>query len=110
MKTKIAFFDAKEYDIASFDAANANGDYKIKYFETKLSPDTVDLAKGYDCVCVFVNDDVGAPVIDRLEELGVRLIALRCAGYNNVDIEHAFGKVHVAFIYCLLRVFAKPIL
>ncbi len=94
--TKIAFFDAKEYDIASFENANSSGEFEIKFFETKLSIDTVDLAKGYDAVCVFVNDDVGAAVIDRLASYGVKLIALRCAGYNNVDIEHAYGKIHIA--------------
>lgn len=95
MKTKIAFFDAKDYDIASFEKANANGEFEIKFFETKLSADTVNLASGYDAVCVFVNDDVGKEVIDALKGYGVRLIALRCAGYNNVDIEYAFEKIHV---------------
>lgn len=92
---KIAFFDAKEYDIASFTAANAGDDVEIKFFETKLSEDTVELAKGFDVVCVFVNDVVNRAVIDALQDYGVRLIALRCAGYNNVDIEYAFGKIHV---------------
>ena len=92
---KIAMFDAKEYDMASFEKANEKAGFKIKFFETKLSADTVDLTKGYDAVCVFVNDAIDAGVIDSLYENGVKLIALRCAGYNNVDIEHAFGKVHV---------------
>ena len=95
MKTKIAFFDAKDYDIASFDAANANEEFDIKFYETKLSKDTVNLASGYDAVCVFVNDAVDRDVIDALADSGVKLIALRCAGYNNVDIEHAYGKIHV---------------
>ncbi|MCR5673967.1 MAG: 2-hydroxyacid dehydrogenase [Lachnospiraceae bacterium] len=95
-KTKIAFFDAKEYDIASFENAAAKDDFEYKFYETKLSSDTVELAKGYDVVCVFVNDTVDAPVIDALASYGVKLLALRCAGYNNVDIEHAFGKLHVA--------------
>ncbi len=93
--TKIAFFDAKEYDIASFEKANADGQYEIKFYETKLGADTVKLAKGFDVVCVFVNDNVDAAVIDKLCKYGVKLVALRCAGYNNVDIEHAFGKIHV---------------
>ena len=88
-------FDAKEYDMASFEKANEKAGFKIKFFETKLSADTVDLTKGYDAVCVFVNDAIDAGVIDSLYENGVKLIALRCAGYNNVDIEHAFGRVHV---------------
>ena len=57
-KIKVAFFDAKDYDMVSFDEANSKGDIKIKYFETKLDEDTVKLAKGYDVVCVFVNDTV----------------------------------------------------
>lgn len=92
---KIAFFDAKEYDIASFDKANSDGAFEIKYFETRLSEDTVNLAGGSDVVCVFVNDVVNKAVIDSLCENGVKLIALRCAGYNNVDIEYAYGKIHV---------------
>lgn len=92
---KIVFFDAKDYDIQSFDKANEGGEYEIKYYETRLSKDTVSLAKGADVVCVFVNDDVGADVIDALCKMGVKLIALRCAGYNNVDIERAYGRINV---------------
>ena len=92
---KIAFFDTKPYDRASFDRAVEGKDLKIKYYETKLTEDTAELAKGADAVCVFVNDTVNAAVIDRLAELGVRIIALRCAGFNNVDMKHAFGRVHV---------------
>lgn len=94
-KIKIAFFDAKDYDKESFDRANKSGEYEITYFETKLSEDTVKLTEGYDVVCVFVNDTVNKKVIDGLAEYGVKLIALRCAGYNNVDIEYAYGKIHV---------------
>ena len=92
---RIAFFDAKDYDIDSFNKANGDGKYEITYFEAKLSEDTVKLAEGYDVVCVFVNDTVSKKVIDGLISGGVKLIALRCAGYNNVDIEHAFGKIHI---------------
>ena len=92
---KIAFFDAKPYDKPSFDRFGEGNGVKFKYFETKLNEDTVDLAKGYDGVCVFVNDTVNAAVIDRLCELGVRVVALRCAGFNNVDMKYAFGKIHV---------------
>ena len=92
---KIAFFDTKPYDRPSFDRFGADRDVKFKYFETKLNEDTVELASGYDGVCVFVNDTVNAAVIDRLCELGVKLIALRCAGFNNVDMKHAFGRIHV---------------
>lgn len=94
-KIKVAFFDAKEYDIASFEKENENSNVEISFFETRLTEDTVKLSEGYDVVCVFVNDNVSARVIDALVANGVRLIALRCAGYNNVDIEYAFGKIHV---------------
>ncbi len=92
---KIAFFDTKPYDKPAFEKYGAEHGVKFKYFETKLNEDTVELAQGYDGVCVFVNDTVNAAVIDRLVEMGVNIIALRCAGFNNVDMKHAFGKVHV---------------
>lgn len=94
-KIKIAFFDAKEYDERSFAEANQDGTFEIRFYETKLTEDTCPLAAGCDAVCVFVNDDINRSVIDKLSEMNVRLIALRCAGYNNVDIEYAFGKIHV---------------
>lgn len=92
---KIAFFDTKPYDRESFERFGDSSDITLKYYETKLSEDTVELAAGYDAVCVFVNDTVNAAVIDRLAELGVKVIALRCAGFNNVDMKHAYGKIHV---------------
>ncbi|MBQ7322397.1 MAG: 2-hydroxyacid dehydrogenase [Clostridia bacterium] len=92
---KIAFFDTKPYDKPSFDRYGAEQGIIFKYFETKLNEDTVDLAHGFDGVCVFVNDTVNAGVIDRLCEMGVRLVALRCAGFNNVDMKYAYGKIHV---------------
>ena len=92
---KIAFFDAKTYDRPSFDRFGGEQGVEFKYLETKLNEDTVELAAGADGVCVFVNDTVNAAVIDRLCELGVKMIALRCAGFNNVDMKHAFGKIHV---------------
>lgn len=92
---KIAFFDTKPYDRPSFDFYSADSGVTFKYFETKLSEDTVDLARGFDGVCVFVNDTVNAAVIDRLCEMGVKIVALRCAGFNNVDMKHAYGRIHV---------------
>ena len=92
---KIAFFDAKPYDVEAFDRFSDQYGADIKYFETKLNEDTVNLAYGFDVVCVFVNDTVNATVIDRLCEMGVRVVALRCAGFNNVDMKHAYGRVHV---------------
>lgn len=92
---KIAFFDAKPYDKIFFDEYSADTGISFKYFETKLNEDTVYLANGFDGVCVFVNDTVNRAVIDALCKMGVKLVALRCAGFNNVDIRYAFGKVHV---------------
>lgn len=92
---KIAFFDTKPYDRPSFEKYGEQHGVRFKFFETKLNEDTADLAQGYDGVCVFVNDTVNAAVIDRLYEMGVRMVALRCAGFNNVDMKHAFGKLHV---------------
>lgn len=92
---KIAFFDAKEYDKNSFIKSNSDGKYEIAFYETRLTKDTCRLAEGCDAVCVFVNDDVNREVIDELVKMNIRLIALRCAGYNNVDIEYAYGKIHV---------------
>lgn len=92
---KIAFFDTKPYDKPSFEKYGKAHGISFKYFETKLNEDTVDLAHGFDGVCVFVNDTVNAAVIDRLCEMGVKIVALRCAGFNNVDMKHAFGKIHV---------------
>lgn len=91
---KVAFFDTKPYDKQSFEKYETE-DLKFKFFETKLNIDTAELAKGCDAVCIFVNDTADAAVIDRLYDLGIRLLALRCAGYNNVDVKHAYGKIHI---------------
>lgn len=92
---KVAFFDAKPYDKIGFEQYVQGTDISIKYFETHLNEDTVSLAKGYDCVCIFVNDIVNKQVADQLYDEGVRMIALRCAGFNNVDTRACFGKIHV---------------
>ena len=92
---KIAFFDTKQYDIESFDNYIKDRGIEVKYFEPKLSIDTVMLANGYDGVCVFVNDDVIKDVINKLYSMGVKAIFLRCAGFNNVDLKACFGKIHV---------------
>ena len=95
---KVAFYDAKAYDMPSFEKYGQMHDVQFRFLETKLNGDTVELAKDCDAVCVFVNDSVDKKVIDRLYDLGVRLIALRSAGYNNVDIRAAFGKIHVVHV------------
>ena len=93
---KIIFFDAKPYDQDFFDAANKRHGYEIKYIGGRLSADTAPLAAGYDAVCAFVNDDLSAPVAELLYKNGIRLIAMRCAGYNNVDLKAVYEKIHVA--------------
>lgn len=92
---KIAFFDTKPYDIPGFDHYAVPAGVTIKYFEPRLNADTVALAAGYDAVCVFVNDSVDAYVAQRLYELGVRAVLLRCAGFNNVDLKACRGKLRV---------------
>lgn len=92
---KIAFFDTKPYDRPAFEKYGTEKDIAFKFFEAKLNEDTVELARGYDGVCAFVNDTISAPVIDKLAEMGVRVLALRCAGFNNVDVRHAYGRLHV---------------
>ena len=89
---KIAFFDAKSYDKPPFEKYGQEHGVSFKYFETKLNEDTVELTAGFDGVCVFVNDTVNAAVIDHLAEHGIRLVALRCAGFNNVDLHRAKEK------------------
>ena len=92
---KVAFFDTKPYDVPGFDHYAAGAGLEIKYFETRLNADTVSLASGFDAVCVFVNDTVDSAVVEKLYEMGVKVIALRCAGFNNVDIAACQGKIRV---------------
>ena len=93
--TKLTFFDAKEYDKNSFDIYARQNDIEIKYYEPRLTIDTVSLAKGYDAVCVFVNDIVNKEVVEKLKEYGIKVILLRCAGFNNVDTKACYGDIHV---------------
>jgi len=93
---KVAFFDTKEYDIPEFERYGKENDVELKFFDTKLTEDTVDLAKGYNAVVVFVNDKLNEKVIEQLSGNGVKLVALRCAGFNNVDLKAAEGKIRVA--------------
>ena len=86
---KIAFYDTHSYDKQSFDEANKAFGFEIHYNEFKLNENTVVTAQGYDAVCVFVNDVVNGWVISALKDCGVKLIALRCAGFNNVDLAAA---------------------
>ncbi len=94
-KVKIAFFDAKSYDKESFNSVNKDFGFEIHYYKERLSANTVSLSKGKDVVCIFVNAECTAHVIDELVNNGVKLIALRCAGFNNVDTQAAKGRIHV---------------
>ena len=89
---KIAFFDTKSYDTEVFEPKLKSAKIRYKFYDTRLDEDDVILAKGCDAVCVFVNDVVNRNVIDQLSELGVKIIALRCAGFNNVDYKYAAEK------------------
>ena len=90
---KIAFFDTKKYDIESFDRNNSK--YELIYYEDKLNKKTAVLANGCDAVCAFVNDEINKDVIDLLYSYGIKVLLLRCAGYNNVDIKYAYNKIHI---------------
>lgn len=92
---KIAVFDSKSYDIESLSKANKKYGYSLKFFAEHLTIDNVVLTKDFEVVCIFVNDIITKEMLDIMYENGVRLIALRCAGYNNVDFEASFGKIHI---------------
>ena len=91
---KIAFYDTKPYDKEWFEKKKPAG-FEVIYIETKLNDVTAKLAAGCEAVVAFVNDTINAEVVDELYENGVRILAMRCAGYNNVDMKHAYGKIHV---------------
>lgn len=95
MSYKIAFYSAKPYDIESFSTVNSQFGFDIHYFKGHLNKQNVVLSKDMDAVCVFVNDVVNAEVIEALVANGVKILALRCAGYNNVDLAAAAGKITV---------------
>ena len=95
MAYKIAFFGAKPYDISSFDQVNKDFNYDIKYYKGHLNKNNLVLTQGTDAVCIFVNDTADAEIIDGLAKNGVKLLALRCAGYNNVDLAASKGKMNI---------------
>ena len=94
-KVRIAFFDTKPYDRRFFDEANQKFDFELTYFESHLRPASAKLAEGFDVVCAFVNDDICKETIDALVAGNVRLLAMRCAGYNNVNLFAAHGRLPV---------------
>ena len=120
MAYKIAVFDAKPYDKATFDKVNEEYGFELVYHKEHLDINNVLLASGTDAVCIFVNAIVDADVIERLHSYGVKMIALRCAGFNNVDIAaatregikvvrvpdyspHAIAEHTLALMLCLNR-------
>lgn len=86
---KIAFFSTQQYDKTFFDQHNSAFNFTFEYYETSLNEKTVNLLLDVNAVCVFVNDQVNRTVIQKLAESGVKIIALRCAGFNNVDLAAA---------------------
>jgi D-lactate dehydrogenase len=121
---KIAVFDADAYVRDFFGRANSGFAHELVYLEPRMTERTALLAKGFPCVCCFVNDRLTAPVLGTLRELDVRFIALRSAGYNNVDLEaagrlglrvarvpayspHAVAEHAVGLLLCLDRKFHK---
>ena len=95
MAYKIAFYDTKPYDERSFTEANEKFGFDIKFYKGHLNMNNVVLTKGADVVCIFVNDTADAEVIRAMADNGVKLLALRCAGYNNVDLTATVGRMKV---------------
>ncbi|MDO5410275.1 MAG: 2-hydroxyacid dehydrogenase [Lachnospiraceae bacterium] len=87
---KILFYDTKSYDRESFEKKQAEyPEIQIEYLKSELTPQTAKLAKGFDAVCAFVSSDVGTQTIKILNQYGVKLVLMRCAGFNNVDVDQA---------------------
>ena len=93
---RIAFFDTKPYDKLYFDKLNDN--YEISYFEGKLNKKTAPITKGYDAVIAFVNDDIDADTINILADNGIKVLAMRCSGYSNVDLKAAKDRLTVVTV------------
>lgn len=88
---RVLLFSARPYDRREFTAANARIGHDLSFVEARLGAETLSLAAGYEAVCTFVNDTLDASVLRRLADGGTRLIALRCAGFNQVDVRAAAG-------------------
>ncbi|WOG27627.1 2-hydroxyacid dehydrogenase [Endozoicomonas sp. 8E] len=86
---KICIFNAKKYDRESFDLYNADFGFELEYFDMRLDEKTAHLARAGDAVCAFVNDDLSRPVLSVMAEYNIRLLLMRCAGFNNVDLDAA---------------------
>lgn len=92
---RICFYDTKSYDREYFDKFIDDYDFEVDYYETKLTPRTAVLARDHDAVVAFVNDNLSKNTIDRLYDNGIRVVAMRCAGYNNIDLEAAKDKIKI---------------
>lgn len=95
---KLAVYSTKQYDRKYLDRVNQDYGYQAEYYDFMLSPQTVKTAEGFDAVCIFVNDDGGREVLTELAALGVKIVALRCAGFNNVDLDAA-KALGIAVVY-----------
>ncbi|MBQ2389203.1 MAG: 2-hydroxyacid dehydrogenase [Clostridia bacterium] len=93
---RISFFDTKPYDKQYFDKLNDN--YEISYFEGKLNKKTAPITRGYDAVIAFVNDDIDADTINILADNGIKVLAMRCSGYSNVDLKAAKDRLTVVTV------------
>lgn len=91
----IAFYDTKPYEVEAFERANRTFGYTFRFFPHRLTADTALSAQGSHVVCAFVNDTISPDVVEILRASKIQLIALRCAGYNNVDLKAVYGKMHV---------------
>ena len=97
-KTRVIFFDIKDYDKEFFKKYGKDYDFEMTFLQVRLSEETAHLTKGYDVVCAFTNDDINKETIDLISENGIKLLAMRCAGFNNVslkDIHNRFKVVRV---------------
>jgi len=97
-KARVAMFDSKSYDVDSFQKANKEYGYEISFFKENLNSETAVLCQDHNVVCPFVNDTVDSEVIDILKSKGIKLITLRSAGYNNVDLKAVYKKIHVMHV------------
>jgi len=86
---KVGFFSCKPYDRAVFESRSSQYGFDLVFIESSLNTETVALAKPFDAICIFVNDDINSKVLDKLHEFGIIHIALRCTGFNNVDLVKA---------------------
>lgn len=96
MNAKLIFYSTKLYEKEFFELENKNWGFRIDYYDVKLNSATAQLANGYNGVCVFIHDSVDRDVLKTLNDFGIKIVALRSAGYNNVDLEAAYEyKIHI---------------